>query len=99
MVAPRHREWNQGVVATPVGFEVPGDPAQHEDVGHPVGHRVEEGTPHRRRSPRLRHRAVQKVVEPGDEEQDDREVEVAASDRHRSAWPQTPVPSRSACRR
>ena len=58
--------------------------ADHEDgVGDAVGHRVEEGAPDRGGAGRLGHRAVEEVVQAGDDQEDDGEVEVARGDQDR----------------
>ena len=63
--------------------QVPRDAAHHHDVGHPVGHRVEEGPPDRRRSRRLGHRAVEQVVEAGDGQERHGQQEMPGGDGHR----------------
>ncbi len=75
-----HRQDGHGQqreVAVPAAEQVP-RAAEHEDgIGDPVGDRVEEGAPDRRRARRLGDGAVEEVVHARDDEEDDGEVEVA----------------------
>ena len=75
-MTPSTARGKHGQVALVPADQVPGHAAHQQGVGDTVRDRIKEGAAHRGGPGRLGHRPVQQVVQPGQDEQDDGDVQV-----------------------